>query len=82
MTEQDGIALAPWTLDQVKALNAYQKNPAHEPYRRAKIDCAGPSVATERGWLCPDCGAMNTEASTLHTIYSDPEIPYEPLETD
>ena len=82
MTEQSTISLAPWTPEQVKALNAYQKNPDCATYRCDKIGCFAPSVATERGWRCPDCRTYSTEASALHTTYSDQDALYALREGD
>jgi hypothetical protein len=49
---------APWTSEQVDALNAFQKGGGFHPYTCGG-DHAGPSpdlVATTDGWRCPQDG--------------------------
>ncbi len=53
---------APWTPEQVEALNAYQRDPTRHPLTcggdrtdAAHLDGEGVLVATPDGWRCPFC---------------------------
>lgn len=50
---------APWTPAQVEALNTYQRSGYFHPYTCGKRDQwehgEGELIATENGWVCPDC---------------------------
>lgn len=56
------MSRAPWTPEEVVALNRWQSGPFHPftcPHRRdghRTTTDIGVLVATERGWVCPDCG--------------------------
>lgn len=56
------IIKAPWAVEQIKALNLYQKSNLLHPYTCGgnrkdtnHIDGEGILVATENGWVCPYC---------------------------
>jgi len=56
------IIRAPWTPEQVAALNRYQQAHDFHPYtcggnRKDEwhLDGEGVLVATEKGWVCPYC---------------------------
>jgi len=49
--------IAPWTTEEVKALNQYQKlNPTHAFICSEQHDKESVLVATEDGWICPIVG--------------------------
>ena len=66
----DEYAKAPWTAEQVKSLNDYQKSgvfhpftcggdrsdKAHANYARQHEEDKGQLIATTCGWVCPICG--------------------------
>ena len=66
---------APFTEEQVAALNAAQANPNLHPYtcgsgRRtdaAHLDGEGVLVATKTGWVCPYCDYRQDWCHTLLT---------------
>lgn len=58
---QPDLLLAPWTPEQVAALNAYQRCGQMHPFTCGKRDRhrstnAGVLVAVEHGWTCPALG--------------------------
>lgn len=61
MGEDQGLSHAPWTAAEVSALTRWQSGPSHPftcPHRstdhRTTTDL-GVLLATEQGWVCPDC---------------------------
>lgn len=46
---------APWTPEQVKALNEFQACPSVHPYTCGGCNNRDGLVATAEGWRCPDC---------------------------
>ena len=58
----DDKVYAPFTLDQVRSLNAYQNAFAYHPFTHDNsvmpehLDDV--QVATEAGWICPNCGML------------------------
>lgn len=77
MTERtntsDGRIFAPWTEEQVVALNRFQRSPMH-PFTCGREHSYGHSTlyATPNGWECPDprCGYTQNWA---HAYMADPE---------
>jgi len=66
------IIKTPWTSEQVKALNLYQKSSLMHPYtcggnRKDKNHLVGEGVlaASENGWFCPYCDYKPDWASTV-----------------
>lgn len=61
---------APWTPEQVEALNRWQANPAKHPFTCGPCRDAAPFplpeqfelVATEFGWVCRHCDYTQTTA--------------------
>lgn len=45
----------PWTPEQVAALNASQARTDRHPYTCGNDSRHRVLVATENGWVCPDC---------------------------
>lgn len=62
VTVSESLRRAPWTTEQVAALNRWQAGPMHpftcfnwgDGSHRWATDL-GVLVATEQGWVCPDC---------------------------
>lgn len=50
-----GEIRAPWTDDQVTALNASQKNPSYHPFTCIAGHSHGVLTATPDGWRCSEC---------------------------
>lgn len=50
-----GVITPPWTDDQVRALNAYQRRGDRHPFTCGGEYCGANLVATRDGWKCPDC---------------------------
>jgi hypothetical protein len=46
---------APWTEEQVENLNKRQERHDIHPYTCGRDGCGGVLVATEDGWVCPNC---------------------------
>ena len=46
---------SPFTKEQVESLNGYQEEGYFHPFTCGKDDCRQTLVATEDGWVCPDC---------------------------
>jgi hypothetical protein len=69
---------APFTPDQVAALNDFQKSPHFHPFTCgsgnrtdvAHLDGEGILVATVEGWLCPFC---DYRQSWAHEFMADPK---------
>lgn len=72
--------VAPWTKSQVDTLNAYQRNKYFHPYTCSNRGDSehkfangdyGVLVATENGWVCPDCGYTQdwAHAGSLDVAY-------------
>lgn len=64
------IIKAPWTVEQIEALNLYQKSNLLHPYtcggnRKDKnhLDGEGILVANENGWVCSYCDYKQDWAS-------------------
>jgi hypothetical protein len=61
---------APWTKEQVDALNSYQEEGWMHPFTcgsgnrtdKYHLDGEGKLVATENGWICPFCPYRQTWA--------------------
>jgi hypothetical protein len=62
--EREDVIRAPWTAEQVEALNRWQASDFVHPYtcgsgyrtnRSIHPDGEGRLVATEHGWVCPNC---------------------------
>ena len=76
MSDLLGNIRAPWTPTQVDALNAYQRSGFFHPYtcgqrsRWAHED--GLLVATEVGWVCPDCPYTQDWALALAASFGTP----------
>lgn len=55
----DDVVLAPWTAEQVQALNAFQRSRVMlHPFTCGGDHCVGEErvlVATPGGWVCPSC---------------------------
>lgn len=49
------LVYAPWTEEQVTALNRYQANPYRHPYTCGNEHVKTVLVATISGWDCPFC---------------------------
>lgn len=64
---------APWTADQVDALNALQRSGAFHPFTCPGHDGRGDRtlVATRGGWICPHCEYTQDWA---HEQMADPEM--------
>ena len=52
----------PWTAEQIRVLNLYQKSGLMHPYTcgfnrtdEKHLDGEGVLIATENGWICPYC---------------------------
>jgi hypothetical protein len=52
----DPISVAPWSKDQVDALNAYQATGAFHPFTCGTDSQHPVLVATLEGWRCRACG--------------------------
>lgn len=50
-----GIVQAPFTPEQMDALNAYQSRGDFHPYTCGSATCRTALVATEGAWRCPEC---------------------------
>ncbi len=53
---------APWTAEQVAALNAFQHSSRYHPFTcggnrtdEKHLDREGVLIATPQGWICPYC---------------------------
>ena len=46
---------APFTPEQVKGLNEYQKSGRMHPFTCGTDDCRCDLIATEKEWVCPEC---------------------------
>jgi len=62
---------APWTSEQVQALNDYQERGDMHPYTCGALHASGRSPvldATHAGWICPDpdCGYVQDWAWNPH----------------
>ena len=75
------ITKAPWTFEQVSALNLYQKRRLMHPYtcgfnRKGEnhLDGEGVLVATENGWVCPFCDYKQDWASEVLLKINEIEI--------
>jgi hypothetical protein len=72
---------APWTPQQVEALNHFQQSGMFHPFTCGQRDQwhheerwgrhLGTLVATEDGWTCPDCSYTQDWA---HAFMADPEV--------
>lgn len=51
----DGITRAPWTFEQVEALNRFQKCGRFHPFTCGNNSGHQDLLATESGWVCTDC---------------------------
>ncbi len=50
-----GKMIAPWTLNEVRFLEAWQKGDTHHPYTCGGDDCRAVLIAYTDGWRCPVC---------------------------
>jgi len=65
----DDIIFAPWTTDQVDALNAYQQQEDMHPYVCGTHACRAVLTARDDGWHCPKCDYQQTWAHTfIHPV--------------
>jgi hypothetical protein len=61
MNSQIERIYAPFSQDQVTALNAFQSNPRNHPFTCDNPVCiiedgtSAPLIVRERGWICPSC---------------------------
>ena len=78
------IIEAPWTLDQVRALNNWQVSLDFHPFtcgkrqlspHRTSLGDAGVLIAQPQGWVCLDCDYTQTWA---HAIMFEPPPPPPP----
>lgn len=49
------MAEAPFTPEQVESLNGFQKCGCVHPFTCGGDKCRSDLVATEEGWVCPNC---------------------------
>lgn len=70
MTTRDpSLSSAPWTDEQVEALNAYQTRYPMHPFTCGNDPCRADLVATNAGWDCPAChGWTQTWAFSAMTV--------------
>lgn len=45
----------PFTEEQIKKLNIQQNSGRVHPYTCGNVDCRAILIATEEGWICPNC---------------------------
>jgi hypothetical protein len=71
----------PWTPEQVKALNAYQRGRLMHPFtcphrgdgnHNEELGDLGVLIAHADGWRCPSCGYTQGWA---HAFMADPSLP-------
>lgn len=66
---------APWTKEQVEALNRYQKNKYFHPYTCGNdhgfLNSERTLVATEDGWICPKCDYTQDWALSMSIDMAD-----------
>lgn len=60
---------APWNINQIKALNAYQRLGTCHPFTCG--DCGGELVAVESGWLCVAMHCCNYRQDWAHAFMAD-----------
>ena len=46
---------SPFTVEQVESLNGYQKAGPFHPFTCGTDSCRHDLIATEEGWVCPEC---------------------------
>lgn len=66
---------APWTDDQVSALNRWQHFPLVHPFTCGRCDCKEPLIARTSGWYCQSCGGEQKWALAL---MAEPAVNQEP----
>lgn len=75
------MSKALWTLEQVDCLNAYQRHGRFHPFtcpnrgedgHQMRHGDLGTLIATENGWVCPDCDYTQDWAHDFMLNY-DPE---------
>ena len=62
---------APFTPEQVAALNEYQEGGYMHPFTCGTDKCRETLVATEAGWVCPACDYTQNWA---HSFMGDPVV--------
>jgi hypothetical protein len=63
MPEPLETVFAPWSDDQVKSLNAFQRSAKVHPYTCGGDVCHEVLVATMNGWVCRSCGYTQNHAT-------------------
>lgn len=72
---------APWTDEQVAALNRYQAGRWMHPFTCGGHNCRSNLLATNAGWICPNCN--NYKQDWAHEFMTDPPPPWhKPQEPD
>lgn len=73
----EGIALAPWTPEQVEALNRFQQSGRFHPFTCPTAHPEGRDlVAAEDGWHCPRCPYTQDWAHAFQAARELPESPF------
>jgi hypothetical protein len=70
---------APFTADQVEALNRWQNGPVHPFTCGNDHEGNRDLVATETGWICPNCNYTQKWAHEF--MLQDPKAPFENVKT-
>lgn len=78
--------LAPWTPEEVAALNRYQSNVMYHPYtcgnrgdsgHKQWGNDTGTLLATEDGWVCRDCDYTQDWAHAFSLVVADDANPFD-----
>lgn len=64
-------ACAPWSAEEVAALERRQDDPANPPYTCGR--CPAPLVPKSEGWYCPSCGRL--VQTWVHRVDLDRPLP-------